>query len=107
MGQNAQDEEDVEKCIHRSIMSDCPYTSFLYAALCRHSDAPRLFTGADTIPPLGFPHPPTLYFSPENPYPTASTCAIQLTLPTKHESYDSFKKAMSYGLLNHGGFALH
>ena len=60
------------------------------------------FTGADEVPPLGFPHPPTMTFSSENPYPTPSTCAIQLTLPTKYKSYEEFRSA----LLNHGGFAL-
>ena len=86
------------------IAASCLIVHTLYAGTVTLLTILSFFTGADTIPPLGFPHPPTLYFSPENRYPTA---AIQSTLPTKHESYDSFKKAMSYGLLNHGGFALH
>lgn len=64
------------------------------------------YTGAEEIPPLGFPHEPTLVFSTTNPYPTASTCAIQLTLPTKYETYSDFNRSMSYAILNHGGFGL-
>ena len=64
------------------------------------------FTGAEEIPPLGFPHDPTLNFSDDNLYPTASTCAIELTLPTQYETYDQFKKYVSYAMLNHGGFGL-
>lgn len=53
-------------------------------------------TGAEEIPPLGFPHDATLH-----PYPTASTCAIQLTVPSKYTTYEDFRKNM-----NHGGFGL-
>ena len=64
------------------------------------------FTGAEEVPPLGFPHDPTLLFSAENPYPTASICAIQLSLPLQYASYVEFRKAVAYAMLNHGGFAL-
>lgn len=40
------------------------------------------FTGGDCVPPLGF-ESAVLNFNAANPYPTASTCAINLTLPTK------------------------
>ena len=53
------------------------------------------FTGADAVPPLGYPSI-TLHFSEENIYPTASTCAIVLTLPTKHQTYDVFKQLMMF-----------
>ena len=65
-----------------------------------------LFTGADEIPPLGFPHDPSLHFSDNNMFPMASTCAIQLTIPVQYSSYNDFRKAMAYAILNHGGFAL-
>ncbi len=29
--------------------------------------------------------------NPTNPYPTASTCAIQLTLPTKYDDYEHWR----------------
>ena len=63
------------------------------------------FTGADAVPPLGYPSV-TLNFNDENIYPTASTCAIVLTLPTKHQTYDVFKQHMMIGFSMHGGFGL-
>ena len=63
-------------------------------------------TGAEEIPPLGFPHNATLGFSETNPYPTASTCAIQLTLPSKYAMYEDFRKYVLYAMVNHGGFGL-
>jgi len=63
------------------------------------------FSGSDKIPPLGFPRSPTLNFSQDNLYPTASTCALVLTLPTQYgRQYDSFKDAMTVGFKFHGGF---
>ena len=86
------DEEDFEKCMHarRSVVPNAD-TVILPTIL-------SFFTGADEVPPLGFPHPPTMTFSSENPYPTASTYAIQLTLPTKYKSYEEFRTAVAYAL---------
>ena len=64
------------------------------------------FTGSESIPPLGFPHVPVLNFSPQNIYPTASTCDIQLTLPDRYDDYEKFKDALTMGFRNHGGFGL-
>ena len=64
------------------------------------------FSGADDIPPLGFPHEPVLNFSSHAVYPTASTCAIQLTLPTQYDSFDKFKNKLDQAFLMHGGFGL-
>ena len=65
------------------------------------------FSGADKIPPIGFDSC-TLNFSESNIYPTASTCALCLTLPTKYaENYSAFCHFFLYGLRNHGGFGLH
>ena len=68
------------------------------------------FTGAEEIPPGGYgalvqPH---LNFNDIQPYPTASTCAIALTLPTKYydQPYDAFKRAMDIAMTCHGGFGL-
>lgn len=47
----------------------------------KRTDVLIFFTGASRIPPLGFPKSPTLNFSEENIYPTASTCALILTIP--------------------------
>lgn len=68
------------------------------------------FTGGEEIPPTGYGAlvQPCLNFSCDQPYPTASTCAISLTLPTKYvgEPYSSFKQAMDTAMLCHGGFGL-
>lgn len=62
------------------------------------------FTGAEEVPPLGFSPPPTLHFNRHEVYPTASTCALELVLPTQYDTYEQFKDAMLTGLLFHGGF---
>ena len=63
------------------------------------------FTGADTIPPLGYASA-VLNFNPLNLYPTASTCAVELTLPTRYAQYDQFKKQLDVAFTMHGGFGL-
>lgn len=63
------------------------------------------FTGADQPPPLGFPTTPRLTFV-EDVLASASTCALRLTLPLEHKSYESFKQAMILSLKGHGGFGL-
>ena len=68
------------------------------------------FFGAEEIPPNGYGVviQPCLNFNDVQPYPTASTCAIALTLPTKYydQSYDAFKRAMDTAMTCHGGFGL-
>ena len=64
------------------------------------------FSGADSIPPQGYASA-VLNFEPTNQYPTASTCAIQLTLPTKHEDYNVFKRQLDVAFTMHGGFGFH
>ena len=63
------------------------------------------FTGADAIPPLGY-QSVTLNFNSMNKYPTASTCAVQLTLPTRHTEYKDFKRELNVAFSMHGGFGL-
>ena len=49
------------------------------------------FTGAGSVPILGWPTQPELIFNHTDVYPTASTCALHLVLPSKyHEDYDQF-----------------
>ena len=70
-------------------------------------DVLTFFTGAEHIPPLGFDDA-TLNFNDENPFPTASTCGICLTLPTKYyDSYPDFKEKFVSAMRNHGGFGLY
>ena len=62
-------------------------------------DVLSFFTGAESIPPLGFGDA-TLSFNDVNPYPTASTCALCLTLPTMyHNDYPKFKEKFLFGIV--------
>jgi len=64
-------------------------------------------TGAEQVPPAGFLHPPTINFNYENHYATVSTCALILTLPTKHYAdYDGLKASLNQSFTMHGGFEL-
>ena len=68
-------------------------------------DVLSFYTGADMIPLLGFPISCTLSFNKDNVMPVASTCALELTLPTKyHNDFKQFKEKMLEGILWHGGF---
>lgn len=65
------------------------------------------FTGAERVPPLGFSsvEKPHLTFNYESPYATASTCALQLCLPTKYfDKPDVFQDKMITSFRDHGGF---
>jgi len=65
------------------------------------------FTGSEYPPPLGFETVPSVQFSSYIEYPTASTCVLEITLPTKyHDSPKDFNAKMIYALKNHGGFGL-
>ena len=63
------------------------------------------FTGADSVPPCGYDQV-VLNFSATSPYPTASTCAMELTLPTQYDEYVGFKKSLNVAFTMHGGFGL-
>ena len=70
-------------------------------------DVLSFFTGADRLSPIGLPHTASIYFSSVTEYPTASTCAFHLVLPTKHwNNYEAFKDKLVYGFKYHGGFGL-
>ena len=59
-------------------------------------DVLSFFSGAAKIPPLGFHPLPSLSFRHDAVYPTASTCALRLTLPTCYsDDYESFKYNMT------------
>ena len=64
-------------------------------------------TGSKYSPPLGFDEPITVRFDSTNDLPLASTCAMQLTLPSKCNNNSSkFKENMVFALLNHRGLGL-
>ena len=48
--------------------------------------------------------PHQLFFSPLRLLPTASTCSLELRLPTYHHNYITFKEYMSVGLKGCEGF---
>ena len=48
------------------------------------------FSGACNVPPAGYDVDPAIYFSNECNYPTASTCALQLTLPTCYSDFSFY-----------------
>ena len=58
---------------------------------------------ATSIPPKGFFKEPCINFSNYDVYPTASTCILQLTLPTCY-NFTFFKSALDRGFTMHGGF---
>ena len=65
------------------------------------------FSGAEYLPPTGFDNGAEMFFDQESIYPTASTCALVLTLPTKyHNNPELFLHKMTYALQNHGGFGM-
>ena len=63
------------------------------------------FTRSDRVPPLGY-ESITLSFNKDYLYPTASTCAVKLTVPTIHNDYNAFKLHMDVAMTMHGGFGL-
>ncbi|CAG9819138.1 unnamed protein product [Phaedon cochleariae] len=66
-------------------------------------------TGANHIPPLGFPLSPQITFlhDDSSPYPKANTCGLVLKLPVTHKSYEEFISALNFafGNCNSFGFA--
>ena len=70
-------------------------------------DCLAFFTGTEQVPPAGFNRECTLNFNSTNVYPTASTCALVLTLPTLYyDRYNTFRNKMLFAFPNHGGFGL-
>ena len=74
----------------------------------RLEDLLAFTTGADQIPPLGFDGIAQVNFLHEGwqILPTACTCAPSISLPTVHETYDSFKAAMVEEIVSGFGFGL-
>ena len=74
---------------------------------CTLEDILIFFTGAERVPVLGFELVPKLSFLESSPLrllPTASTCSLELRLPTYHHNYITFKEYMSVGLKGCEGF---
>jgi len=74
---------------------------------CCLEDVLVFFTGADRVPPLGFAKECSVTFlhGPGEKLATASTCDLQLRLPTCHqEDFASFKEAFIMSLKDNDGF---
>ena len=72
------------------------------------SDILFFATGCKSLPPrnispsIEFLHEPGRFG--QSRFPTANTCSATLRLPVIHESYDSFKADISFGIQNGRGF---
>mgnify|MGYP002803567923 FL=1 len=68
----------------------------------------QFVTGADAIPPLGFPDFLNIIFYDQEDgttrYPYTSTCAMTLALPRGHEDPKSFEELLSRSLFDSCGF---
>ena len=74
---------------------------------CSLADVLVFTSGADHIPLLGFQKPPILTFvhNKTRVLPTASTCDVELRLPTVHGgNYEKFKEMMVMAICGHNGF---
>ena len=57
------------------------------------------------MPPCGFDDIyPTLSFDYAAALPTASTCQVELRLPSSYKSYRRFKEAMVFAINEYSGF---
>ena len=74
--------------------------------MCTLEDILVFFTGASSVPPLGFDRCLSIVFlhDPTAILPTASTCALQLRLPTCFVEYASFREHMELALKPIDGF---
>ena len=76
---------------------------------CSLRDVLVFFTGADTVPVLGYERQPKLVFleGPAERLPTASTCDLHLRIPTAHgDNLSAFKDWMELGILGNCGFGV-
>ena len=72
---------------------------------CSVDDVLVFFTAADRVPPLGFGRDCSVVFLHGAKLATASTCELELRLPTGHgEDLASFREAMMLSLKGHDGF---
>lgn len=107
------DECEGIQCVFTSVGKPIHFMYLIYHADgnsgCDVKDILVFFTGADRIPPLGFSKVPKVTFLHSNvttlKFCTASTCDLQLRLPTCHgEDYEAFKDAMIMSLKGNDGF---
>ena len=105
------DECEGISCVSTSVATII-FVFFLHAegnTGCDVKDVLVFFTGADRLPPIGFHKVPKITFLHSDintsKFSTASTCDLQLRLPTCHgEDYEAFKEAMIMSLKDNDGF---
>ena len=74
---------------------------------CTLEDVLIFVSGADKVPPLGFPNDPCLEFlEREYVLPTVSMCSVILTIATCYNCYEDLKAAMIPALKVLVGFKL-
>ena len=74
---------------------------------CDVTDVLKFCAGTDKIPSCGFDDVyPTLSFDCSAALPTASTCEVELCLPSKYSNYERFKEAMLLAIKGHNGFGI-
>jgi len=70
-------------------------------------DLLQFITGADKIPPLGFPKNITVRFyekTSQHHYPTVSTCDLSIQLPRGFQCPDTFQSLLEEAVLGAHGF---
>jgi len=70
-------------------------------------DLLQFITGADKLPPLGFPKAITIRFydmSSQRHYPTVSTCDLSIQLPRGFQIPDTFQCLLEEAVLGAHGF---
>lgn len=80
--------------------------AFIYLR-CQSSKYYFIFSGGEAVPLFGYETQPSLHFSGFTILPTASTCALSLTLPTRYHNNPPTFEEKIFAILNHGGFGLH
>lgn len=85
-------------------------TLFVYVYLerttdCKLEDVLVFLSGADCIPPLGFPYRPKVSFLHGSMATLckSNTCGVSLKLPTIHAEYETFKDGITLSVLGHDG----
>ena len=80
-----------------------------HAVDVRFNDIMFFSTGRKEVPPLGLEMSLAFLHEPESNgllsrYPKANTCACKLSIPVVHTTYDEFKDAITFAVLNTKGF---
>ncbi|XP_014679921.1 PREDICTED: uncharacterized protein LOC106819862 [Priapulus caudatus] len=98
-GSNARVEEEAAMFTWMMFLQDCGSN----IGKCKLEDVLAFVTGARHRPPCGYGVQPQITFCGASPLPSASTCAVQLVLPTGLGE-EEFHDKMTEGILGALGF---